>query len=383
MKICNFGIIGMGNRGRGMFQLLKKNRLSNPAAVCDTGPERLSDFQKKGVRIYKDYHDLLNDKNIDAVFITTPDFTHGEILDAAVRAGKNAICEKPLEITEEKLRKVLSTCGKSGRTVAVGYVLRYAPLFQKAKELVKNGAIGRLISVNAVDNINYGGYAFFHDWHRRRENVTSLLLQKATHSLDIVDWLVDSDPVRVAAFGGLDLYGSKGAERYLGHKAPAGLRCGNCEKEEECPDSILNMERVHGIKWQDNWPDSCVYADEVSVDDNQSLIVQYRNGVKLTYLLNQFTPGYKREYSLIGDKGQLRFDDESKMIKITERASRNTANYTVFPALGHGGGDEGLVLDFLRCCRTGEKPVANLESSAAADRRRGFRIKEWRIKKEC
>jgi predicted dehydrogenase len=369
MQKLKMGMVGLGLRGRSTLDLILKSGLADVAAVCDAAPGRLDDYaalREQGAALYTDTRALLEDKNVDALFIATPDGTHGELLSAALRAGKHAVCEKPLEITEEKINAVVGEARGCDRVVALGYVLRYAPLFRKVKELVSEGAIGRVLSVNAVDNICYGGYAFFHDWHRCRKNVTSLLLQKASHSLDVVNWLVDSRPVRVAAFGGLDVFGREGALRFLGKEADPSLHCAECERAAECPESLVNFERVRGSRWMEHWPDSCVYSSEVNVDDNQALIVQYENSARLSYTLNQFTPEYKREYNLIGDVGQLRFDDVTKKIIVTNRENKNRITYEIADLDGHGGGDEGLLRNFVQCCRTGEKPVACLESGAVS-----------------
>lgn len=369
MDKLNFGIIGMGKRGTRMLDLMMKTGLANPKAICDISSEKLDSFapyKDKNICFYTDYRRLLEDKSIDALFITTPDRTHGEVLFAALRAGKHVICEKPLEISEEKINEILQKCQNCGSVIALGYVLRYSALFAKVKQLIKEGAIGRVISVNAVDNINYGGYAFFHDWHRLRENTTSLLLQKASHSLDIINWLVDSRPAKVAAFGGLDVFGRGGAMSYFGREAEPALHCADCERSADCPESIENMEKTKGIKWSDQWPDSCVFSSEIDVDDNQSLIIQYENNAKLSYTLNQFAAKYKREYNLIGNIGQLRFDDVSNKIVVTSRQNNDMATYEVANSEAHGGGDEGLLKDFLHCCRTGETPLANLKSGAVS-----------------
>lgn len=373
MKDINFGIIGMGTRGKFMFDLIQKYEGTQVVAVCDNSPARLAEYRlsnssgndgKTAITAYPDYQSLIADKRVDAIYISSMDSTHGEILIAALKAGIHTICEKPLEITEEKISAILTQAKESNCVVALGYVLRYAPLFKKVKEIVAQGIIGRIVNVHAIDSISYGGYAFFHDWHRRKENITSLLLQKASHSLDVITWLVDSRPVAVASFGGLDTFGEAGAYRELGGKAPETLRCGECDKKRSCPESILNRDRVKGINWQNNWPDSCVYNSEIDVDDNEVIIIKYQNNVKVSYCLNEFSPDYKRQYTLVGDKGQLEFDDVSNVITVTFRDSKNRLTYTVNTLNIHSGGDEGLLEDFVECCKSGERPVASLEQGA-------------------
>ena len=364
MNKLKFGIIGMGNRGKYIYSLIQNHQQSEVTAVCDNNPDKLLAYHIDGIGVFNNFIDVINNSNVDAVFITTPDNTHGEIMTSAINFGKHIICEKPLEISENEINRILKQAQTKPNVIALGYVLRYSQLFQMVKRVVESGIIGRVINVHAVDNISYGGHAFFHDWHRRRDNITSLLLQKASHSLDIINWLVNSRPSSVAAFGGLNVFGGVGALRVFGKEVDDNLCCSNCKIERQCEESLINCERVRNIKWRDNWPDSCVYNNEVDVDDNQVIIIKYENDAKASYTLNQFSPSYKREYILYGDKGRLQFDDVSNKAIVTFRNSSNKNIYEVSDLGGHGGGDVGLLEDFLDCCNTGKTPVASLEQSA-------------------
>lgn len=365
MKRINFGIIGVGKRGNEVGNnVLMKNPKINLLAVCDNDSNRLKDWESKKIKAYKDYRELINDKDIDAVFITTPDNTHAEISIAALKSGKHVICEKPLEITKEKIMEILKEAKKHEKIFMIGYVLRYAATYKKMKQLVEDGIIGKVILAQATDNINYGGYAFYHDWHRERKYTNSLLLQKASHSLDILDWVIDSKPIKVCGFGGLDVFGAQGAVRVFGKTIGNNLKCSECSKITTCEESPINIYRMRGITWENGWPDSCVYTDTVDVDDNQVLIIKYANGVKATYTLCQFTPEYKREYTFIGEKGKLTADDKSNTITVTYRGSKEVDSYKVLPGEGHGGGDEGLIEDFIECYNSGKRPVASVEDGA-------------------
>lgn len=363
MKI-RFGVIGLGNRGS-KFAL--HSILTNPElqliAVCDPDPKKFALFPNEDITKYTDYMELLANKQIDAVFIATPDDTHGEIIFQAVDYDKHIICEKPVEVTPEKVREVEKKLKNYPRIFLVGYVLRYAPLFYKAKQLLSQGIIGDIILGNAIDHIQYGGYAFFHDWHREKKHSGSLLLQKGTHSLDIINWMIDSSPISVAGTGGLEVFGTKGAKRKFGKSVDKELVCNNCPYRFECEESLYNLKKHKGINWQENWPDSCVFSEKVDVDDHQALLIKYANNATMTYSLCQFAAFYRREYQFFGTKGELYFDDERNEIIVSDRLKNEQMRYQFGEVTGHGGGDDELLLDFIDCVQTGKTPRANLESS--------------------
>lgn len=362
-----FGIIGLGLRGSVIGKTMMKDKRFEISAVCDPKKDTHELFLQNGISCFTNYNDMLDANIIDSVFIGTPDDTHLEVLKACVAKNINIICEKPLEVLEEKVLEMKELLKDYPKVFQVGYVLRYAPLYIKAKELVMEGKIGKIILANCIDNIHYGSYAYFHDWHRKRENVYSLLLQKTSHSLDILNWIIDSDPKQVFAYGGLDVFGSSGIENPFKEDVSNDMVCKNCSHEQTCTESLLNRKRIKNINWNENWPDYCVFAKEINVDDNQSLLVQYENGAKATYLLSQFSPYYMREFVFIGSKGTLRFDDKSNSIIITYTANNNVETFFVDGSFSsHSGGDTGLLNDFAECVMTGKTPIANYKSSFTA-----------------
>ncbi len=358
-----FGIVGMGARGKKIAEIFLKNDNIDLTAVCDNDDTQLKEWKKKSIDTYKDYDRFLQDSHVDAVFIATPDSMHVDMVLKASKMNKHILCEKPIGINKDEVTSMYNEIKGRDNVFLAGYVLRYAPLLQKVKKLIEGGVIGKLVNVEATDHINYGGYAFFHDWHRKKVNTHSLLLQKATHSLDIIKWMVDSKPKLLAAFGGLDVFGSRGAISLFGHTIGNDLHCCECDNRMTCGESIENCEKIKDIKWSDNWPDSCVYSDEVDVEDNFTAMIQYENDVKLSYTLCLFTPEYKREYIFLGDKGKLQVDDTTNTITITYRGSKDTDIYKVVAQGNHMDGDEGLVEDFIKCFYTKSKPIASLEDS--------------------
>ncbi|MBO1304733.1 Gfo/Idh/MocA family oxidoreductase [Enterococcus sp. 669A] len=361
-----FGIIGLGNRGyKYALHTIMKSKECHIEMVCDAHGNHFDQFP--GISNTKEFTEVLENPKVDAVFIATPDDTHAEIVIQAAKHKKHILCEKPLEISREKVQEIQVALRDFEGAFEVGYVLRYARLFQKVKSYLISGAIGDLHMINVMDHIPYGGYAYFHDWHRKRETSTSLLLQKATHSLDIVNWYVDAKPREIAAFGRLSTMGKPGALKKFGKEVASDLHCRTCVISDSCEESIQNILKEKKISWSENWPDSCVFNSEIDVDDHQTVMVQYENGTQLAYQLCLFGAYYKREFHIFGSGGELRFDDVSNEITIYDRLRNETVTYkNDYAEEQMEPGDEEQLQDFILAVQTGKKPISNLESSITA-----------------
>jgi Predicted dehydrogenases and related proteins len=363
-----FGIIGLGNRGyKYALRTIQAHKDVEIKMVCDALGHHFDLFP--GVLNTTDYREVLANPEVDAIFIATPDDTHAEIILAAIEADKHILCEKPLEISDERITLIEEKLQGYNKVFEVGYVLRYARTFSRVKDFLTSGIIGRVIMADVIDHIQYGGYAYFHDWHRTRAKATSLLLQKATHSLDLINWYLDSDPKNVVAFGDLAVFGEVGAIEKFGRPVPDTLHCHECEIRDVCEESIQNLAKEKNINWSDNWPDSCVFNSEIDVDDHQTVMIRYENGAKATYQLCQFAAYYKREFHFFGTKGELYFDDVTNQIVIHDRLKAETLTYdNQHLEQQMEPGDEEQLADFLAAINTGKSPVSNLTSSVQAGR---------------
>ncbi len=146
----NTGHIGLGGQGKGNLGAF----MSNCIALCDVDSERLAasvknvaEKQKKEVKGYGDYRKLLENKDIDAVVISTPDHWHALQTIHACQAGKDVYCEKPLSLTVVEGRKMVEAARANKRIVQTGSQQRSAKEFRLACELVRNGYIGKLEKV--------------------------------------------------------------------------------------------------------------------------------------------------------------------------------------------------------------------------------------------
>jgi predicted dehydrogenase len=365
------GIIGTGNRGiggYGLYILREKRAVAKIVALADPDRKRLKAAQEALMvpkeRVFSDAECLLDLDDIEAVIITSPDYTHREIAVKAFMRGKDVLCEKPLALTVADCDEILAAQKKSGKILCVGFCLRYNNFYRKMHDLVnKEKIIGKILMAGAIDSVSVGGQYFFHGWWRRRKYSNGLLVQKATHSIDIMNWIIGSTVDSVYGVGGLSFFG--------GGK-PRTKTCSRCSIRKKCPEALLNrrIDYDYGTTgFSMEIEDRCVFAKEIDIFDNEILAIKYRNSVNAFFTECQFTPDYKREFIFIGEKGRMYAIDPyimgegvstEPLIEIVSRYSRKRKLVKVkLNPGGHGGGDPALIDDFLNCCITRRKPLAD------------------------
>ncbi len=141
------GFIGLGNRGDQVHDGFLEFGDSQTVAICDLRDDYL-DFAAKKSRAtparYKDYRKLLEDKNVDAVAIATPDHWHAIMMIDACRAGKDVYVEKPLSLTVAEGRRMVQVAGETKRIVQVGIQRRSSKMLQEAVAYLKGGELGHI-----------------------------------------------------------------------------------------------------------------------------------------------------------------------------------------------------------------------------------------------
>ncbi|MBT9151361.1 MAG: putative oxidoreductase YteT [candidate division WS2 bacterium] len=179
--------------------------------------------------------------------------------------------------------------------------MRYSPIVIKARELIALGMIGKICSVNFVQNCPYGN-SMYHNFRRTMAGGGGMFIEKATHDFDVMMFLIEAIPVRVTAIAKRQAFG--------GDK-PNNLQCTECEERLTCKESINNMHYRSGfsevmeVKGSDAL---CVYAKEVNVPDNEVCLMEFDNGIFGTYWECFFSPSSytTREYEIIGLNGIMR-----------------------------------------------------------------------------
>ena len=346
--MLKIGIIGAGLRSQVASHWQREDGRSKIVGVADINEEKLHNFKQKfGEDLYAttDYKDLLAQSNIDAVAILSPDYLHEEHILEALKAGKHVYAEKPLAITTEGCDRILAAEKKYGKKVMIGFNMRYMSLYQTMKELIEQGTIGDLKAVWVRHFVGWGGYFYYHDWHGLSKNTTSLLLQKASHDIDVIHWITGKYTEKVVGFGSLD---------YFGGNEPNDLTCVKCSKKETCPE------------YSPHTLIECAFREEIDVEDNSVVIMQLQGGIKASYMQCHFTPDYSRNYVFIGTKGRIESNDLEEEIYVKTRKTgdifeMSNVTYKMKPEKGgHGGADPKITEDFVNYVLDGKVPRASL-----------------------
>lgn len=308
-------IVGAGNRGLYAYAIPLVRDFADCAKVCgvyDTNYKRAELVSKKtesDIPVFNSFDEMLEAAKPDAVIVTTKDCDHDYYIIKALDFGCDVICEKPLTTDECKLQAIYEAEKRSGRKVTVTFNARFNPFRERVKRMLMDGIIGDIYSVHfewMLDTKH--GADYFRRWHRQRKNSGSLLVHKATHHFDLVNWLIEQDPVKVNAFGTRRFYGNKIKEH--------GERCFTCRYKDEC-DFYINIEENATLKEMyfdcedvdGYYRDGCVFSDEIDIEDTISLNVKYDKGAVMSYSLTAHSPYEGFKMAINGAEGRMEIED--------------------------------------------------------------------------
>lgn len=215
----NYGFIGPGSRG---FRLLQRHlqhiEIGNCVGICDIYQPNLQkavDLFDGKPNSYTDYRKLLEQKDVEAVFITTPLFMHFPVMRDALEAGKHVFCEKSLVFKPEEVHAVRELHEKRpNQVIQVGLQRRYSSFYRTAKEMIDKGVIGRITHVHAQWHRNKSWRRGVKDpsreeqinWRMYRKYSGGLCAELMSHQVDVADWMIGSKPKSVMGVGGIDYW---------------------------------------------------------------------------------------------------------------------------------------------------------------------------------
>ena len=182
----------------------------------------------------------------DVVIVTSMDVTHSDYIIRAMELGCDVVTEKPMTTDETRCRAILDAIERTGRKIQVTFNYRYSPPRSQLKQLLMEGVIGDVLSVDFTWLLNtHHGADYFRRWHRNRRNSGSLLVHKATHHFDLVNWWLGAWPEEVSAFGSLRYYTPRMGDQ-LGLQG-RGERCHGCPVSSQCKFH-LDLAKVGDLK---------------------------------------------------------------------------------------------------------------------------------------
>ncbi len=304
-------LVGTGIRGSTFWGKRVVNNYSDLVefvGLCDINPGRV-EFVKKYMGVdcpsFTDFEKMMNAVKPDTLIVTTVDATHHEFIIKGLRMGVDVITEKPLTTDEKKLAEILEAERESGRKLIVGFNYRYAPQVTKIKELLVNKRVGQITSVDFHWYLNTDhGASYFRRWHGLRDRSGTLLVHKATHHFDILNWWIDSEPVEVFAYGELEYYGINHPFR--------GDKCRGCPYQKQCKfywditkDQYLVDLYVANEQYDGYIRDNCLFRPEIDIYDKMAVQIKYANEVQVSYSLTTYSPYEGWRVAFNGFEGRI------------------------------------------------------------------------------
>ncbi|MEU1886751.1 Gfo/Idh/MocA family oxidoreductase [Micromonospora rifamycinica] len=261
----------------------------------------------------EDFATMLAEERVDVVLVTSVDVTHDEYIVAALRAGCDVVTEKPMTVDAARCRRILDAVAETGRRVTVAFNYRYNPLHEQVRRLLADGAVGEIGSMHFewLLDVRHGA-DYFRRWHRAKASSGGLMVHKASHHFDLVNWWLDATPVEVYAAGRLFFYGDTGrrhgyARDYdRAHDAPAAADDPFALRMAEHPrlrELYLDAEAEDGYHRDQN-----VFAPGVTIEDDMAVLARYSTGATMTYHLTAYAPWEGYRVMVNGSRGRLELE---------------------------------------------------------------------------
>lgn len=371
------GVIGAGARGETFArELYRGTPRAELAAICDIDADRLEKFcdycELTNARRFTDPDAFLADPDMDAVVVTTPEFTHAQVACAALAAGKHVYLEKPIAHTLDDCRRIVEAHRQSDRTVFVGFNLRASPTRIKLKQIVTEGVLGQIVHVEGIEHLSQAhGAAFMRRFHRHSRNSGGLLNHKCSHDLDILLWLVGHEHrvTKIASFGGTNVFTPDRKPADYCHQCPTEVytRC----PYKAGPGFVFPVRGDAPIYHRDNQTyggDLCVYNDDKDIVDNQTVILEWEHGVRGSFSLQMFGHKGVRCTRVWGEKGYAELDESSgSMVRVVDADTGDVTEHKFQPRSGgHGGSDPRMLERFIHAIENGGASDSGVEAGVAA-----------------
>lgn len=308
-----------------------------------------------------DFDAMIRQTKPDAVIVTTVDAWHHHYIIRAMELGCDVISEKPLTTTIDRLKAIDDAIHRTGKSLRVTFNYRYAPAYTQFRKLMMAGALGRPLALDfswMLDTRH--GADYFRRWHREKQHSGGLLVHKACHHFDLVNWWIDSHPKQVFAMGDLLFYGQANAaargetypySRYTGadqaKNDPFALFL---DKRPDFKALYLDAEEETGYIRDRN-----VFGEPITIEDTMNVTARYANGLLLSYSLIAYAPWEGLRVALTGSKGRIEMDVVENAAHLQAATSKGAFKQTVirvFPMFGepyevdvpradggHGGAD--------------------------------------------
>lgn len=385
IKTIHAVVVGYGNRG-GVYA---DYSLQNPTelkivGIVDPNPFKLeqakSRYNLTDKQVFKTWEDFLAAHiETDIVINATMDELHYETGMAILKAGYNMLIEKPIVNSKDELLALKNEAEKHNSLVFVCHVLRYTPFYRRIKQMVNDGRIGEIMSMEMNEHVWVPHFLTSYDrgkWNSEEACGSGFILAKCCHDMDLVAWINNaSKPKKVVSFGS--------RRQFVPSKKPKDATefCYNCPHEKSCIYSAINhyyeSDTMPFLVWDRlNKPldqitkeekleflkhdiyGRCAYDTGGDIVDRQNLLIEFENGSICSFTLVGGAAKADRYIHIVGNKGEIEGKLEENTITVRNYVgkcqydeevidcSKEVINEVEFG--GHSGGDHYIMHDLIR-----------------------------------
>ncbi len=375
-----FALIGAGERGTIYSQYAHDVKGHEVVAVADRNPVKRQAAQKRfgipDAMCFSEGRELIESRpEIDALIIASLDKEHYRHTMDALEQGWNILLEKPISPDARECLAIRDKAEEMGCAITVCHVLRYAPFFVKLKEILSSGTLGKIVAIEHTENIGnfHMAHSFVRGNFRNSTETSPMIMQKSCHDMDILLWLTESSAKSIASVGSISYFKES--------SAPEGsaARCLDCAVADTCrfdarkaympsmgdwPARMLTPDQTaDGLAkaFREGPYGRCVYRCDNDVCDHQSTSIEFENGVTAAFTLCGMTNKMHRTIHVMCENAEVYGDDDTGEIRIIPFRSNNSDAFEeqiihIEEVTGyHGGGDVGLMNDFLASLGKGRK----------------------------
>jgi len=337
-KEFNVAVIGNGSRGCAVVGNLLRDSERKVHVIAAYDPDLgetdrcLEMWNSPGAKRCASSLEAVRTPGVDWVMVFSPNAFHKQHILEGFAAGKNVFSEKPLATTIADCAEIFDAWKKAQVLFATGFVLRYAPLYRKAREILDSGRLGRIISIDANEHIApaHGGYIMC-NWRRHSRLAGPHILEKCCHDLDLINWFCGSLPSRVSAFGGRDFF--KPENRFL--------------------------EEKYGVKtfhsWRDPHGEETPFTDDTDLMDNLAAVTEFRNSIRVAFSCTMSNAVPERRMRFCCTEGTLEIELYGGLLKYRNLGDEGVTVIN-FAGDGHAGGDDYIMKELYECMCTGGTP---------------------------
>jgi predicted dehydrogenase len=396
-------VVGAGNRGYHAYGSYAKAHPGEVqvVAVAEPDEDRRERFSEAhGIpldRQFRSWDELAARPRLARAAVnTTMDRTHHASTLALLEAGYDVLLEKPMATSPAECVELVHAAEQRGRILQICHVLRYAPFFRTIYDVVTSGRLGDIVSFEWNENLVY--WHFAHSFVRGRwgssKTSAPMILTKCCHDLDLLVWMLGR-PARVASFGSLTHFRPERAGPEIPERCTDG-----CPIEADCayfaPRIYIERDPGHWARDPvslDHSPAAlrrgletgpygrCVYRSDNDVVDHQVVVLEYANGLSASLTMQGNSPVEGRTVRIDGMRATLFGNEARQQLEVHDHLTGRveTLHPDMAAASGHGGGDSGVLHDFLQALQSGERHVLTSAADSLVSHLLAFAAEEARV----